>query len=151
MNELTVRDIMTADVVTIGDQDNLEVADQVMRAGRIHHLPVLKSGKLAGVLTQADVLRARVSEFAEFSPAEELDMMRSIQVSMVMSEAVGTISPNAPAAEAARMLRRKKYGCLPVMDETQLVGIVTEGDFVNLALQVLSPKEEPARPVEAFV
>ena len=138
MDQIKVRDIMTTEVVTVGADETLEEAEQIMRAGRIHHLPVMRGEHMVGVVTQADVLRAQVSQFAEFSPTEELDMMSSIPVTMIMSDAVDSVDPDTSAMEAARILRRHKYGCLPVLDaHDKVVGIVTEGDFVSLAIRAL--------------
>jgi CBS domain-containing membrane protein len=146
MRELRVLDLMTKDVVTINEDESLEVAEQIMEAGRIHHLPVVsKSGRLVGLVTHADLLRAAVSVLAEPSPNEEEEIKAAVPASVVMSRHISTVAPDTPALRAAEILRRHKYGCLPVVDGGRLVGIVTEGDFVNLVIQALREPPPEAR------
>lgn len=137
MSQLRVLDIMSRDVVTIGAGESLDVAEQMMKAGRIHHLPVVSGERLIGVVTQADLLRASISVLAEPTPSEERALMRGTLVSMVMATNVYTVAPDTPALRAAEMLRRHHFGCLPVLDGQRLVGIVTEGDFVKLVIRAL--------------
>ncbi|MCB9655155.1 MAG: CBS domain-containing protein [Deltaproteobacteria bacterium] len=138
MSRVKVRDLMTTEVVTVGANETLDAAEQLMLAARIHHLPVVtRSKKLLGLVTQADLLRAQVSIFAEVSPAEEASLMEAIPVAQVMTTAVCTIAPEDTAEHAARVMKRSKFGCLPVVVEGVVVGIVTEGDFVELAARAL--------------
>jgi CBS domain-containing membrane protein len=152
MNQLRVLDIMSREVVTVEENESLEVAEQAMQAGRIHHLPVLRRTKLVGVVTEADLLRASLSVLAEPSPLDEQLIKRATPVAMVMSRNVYTVAPDTPALRAAEMLRRHRFGCLPVLDGQRLVGIVTEGDFVELVIRALrseSLDELPWGAVEA--
>jgi CBS domain-containing membrane protein len=138
MLELRVLDLMSRDVLTIDESESLKAAEEIMEAARIHHLPVVSSdGRLIGLLTQADVLRASVSVFAEPTPREEDEFKRSIPVAAMMSTRITTVAPDTPALRAAEILRRHKFGCLPVVEGARLVGIVTEGDFVELAIRAL--------------
>ncbi|MCC7380736.1 MAG: CBS domain-containing protein [Deltaproteobacteria bacterium] len=148
MSQLRVLDLMTKDVLTISEHESLEVAEQIMEAGRVHHLPVVSHGQLIGIVTQDDLLRAAVSMFAEPSPTEESELKRSIPVSMVMSARVTTVAPDTPALRAAELLRRHKFGCLPVVDGSRLVGIVTEGDFVDLVIHALRADHPTLMPQE---
>src|SRR5687768_16733604 len=97
MSQLRVLDIMTKDVVTIEDHESLEVAEQTMKAGRIHHLPVLSYGRLVCVITGADLLKASLSVLAEPSPIDEAEIKRATPVSMMMSRSVYTVAPDTPA------------------------------------------------------
>ena len=138
MTQIRVADVMSTEVVTIGPDETIEIAEQMMHAGRIHHLPVVSStGRLEGILAQADLLRASVSIFAGLSPDEELEIKRSIPVSRVMSRSVCTVRPSDPAMRAGELILRHKYGCLPVVEGRKLVGILTEGDFVGVAIRAL--------------
>jgi len=136
---MLVRDLMTRDVVTLEEDENLLLADDVMRLGRIRHLPVVGAGrKLVGLVTHRDMLRASVSSLAGIGRVEDATIKRAIPVREVMARDVVTIGPDRPAVEAAELLLHRKVGCLPVVDEDgRLVGIVTEADFVDLARRYL--------------
>ena len=138
MEELLVRDLMTKDLVTLDAEESLMLADDVMRLGRIRHLPVVTGQRLVGLVTHRDLLRASVSSLAGLSRNEEATIKRAIPVREVMQMEVTTIHPKQPALDAARLLLDKKLGCLPVVDDDGgLVGIVTEADFVILARKFL--------------
>lgn len=119
------------EVLQIGD--TLDLATRLMRAGRIRHLPVVDGRqRLVGLVTHRKILTAWVSHG---DPGHEnvRDVARSIPVEMVMERDVLTTWPDAPASDAAHLLENHKYGCLPVLDDGKLVGIVTEADFVKFA------------------
>lgn len=145
MLTLTVRDIMTSEVVTVFERDSMEMAEQTMHAARVHHLPVLSSsGRLVGVLSHCDVLRATMSCIAEPTADEETAIKQSIPVAMLMRAPEGVISPTTSVRRAARLLSRFDYGCLPVVENGQLIGLVTKGAFVDLVDRLLD--EDSATP-----
>lgn len=138
MSMLTVRDIMTTDVVTILDRDSMETAEQTMHAARVHHLPVLsRLGRLVGVLSHCDVLRATMSCIAEPTADEETAIKQSIPVAMLMQPAEVTLAPSTSVRRAARLLSRYDYGCLPVVEDGNLIGLVTKSCFVDLVDRLL--------------
>lgn len=139
MADLLVRDLMTSDVVTLEANESLLLADDVMRLARIRHLPVVQpDGKLAGLVTHRDMLRASVSSLAGLSRTEEANIKGAIPVREVMKREVTTVGPDRTALEACRLILERKLGCLPVVDgEGRLVGILTEADFVELARKYL--------------
>jgi len=136
-SDFTVRDLMTAPVVTLDADEDLGVADTVMQLKRIRHLPVLQAGKLVGLVTHRDILRAQVSSTAGLSPREAVVLERRVKASNVMATDVQTTTPDTPILEAARTMRQKQLGCLPVVAEGQLVGIITEADFLDLTVRIL--------------
>lgn len=134
---LTLADIMTRDVVTLSEDDSLEDARSCMERGRIRHLPVVRGDKLVGLVTHRDLLAASFSVFADVSRQEERRLFSQIPVKELMHDAV-TAPPTMSVREAARLLLRNKFGCLPVVDEEgRLLGIVTEADFLKLAVRIL--------------
>jgi len=140
---MLVRDLMSRDVVTLDANESLLLADDVMRLGRIRHLPVVEDGRLVGLVTHRDLLRASVSSLAGLSRSEEATIKRAIPVREVMSRDPLTIAPDRPALEACRILLDRKLGCLPVVDAGgRLVGIVTEADFVSLARRFLEGQRD---------
>jgi len=137
MQRLKVRDIMSSDLVTLKEDDDLGLAENVMRFGRIRHLPVVKNGKLVGLVTHRDILSAQVSSLADLSVEDINELKLSIPASEIMKKDVETVSPEDPVLKAARILKRNKYGCLPVVNDRKLIGIITEADFIDLVIRAL--------------
>lgn len=138
-----VGDIMTTEVVTIDATANLALADELMRLGRFRHLPVLKDGHLVGLVTHRDLLRALADAFREFAGLERAwlgarRVAQSLRAEQIMARTVLTIHPDATVLQAAHLLRHNKFGCLPVLADGRLLGIVTEADFLELAITALS-------------
>ena len=136
--QMSVADLMTADVVTLTEDETLAHAQRCMARGRIRHLPVVREGALVGLITHRDLLAASFSIFAEVEASEQRRVFDTVRVVEAMHRDVVTVSPDLPVSKAARILLENKYGCLPVADdEHQLLGIVTEADFLRLTVQLL--------------
>jgi CBS domain-containing membrane protein len=136
--EMTVADLMTADVVTLTEDETLAHAQRCMARGRIRHLPVVREGRLVGLITHRDLLAASFSIFAEVESNEQRRIFDTVRVIEAMHRDVVTVPPELPVSKAARILLENKYGCLPVVDDDQqLEGIVTEADFLRLTVQLL--------------
>jgi CBS domain-containing protein len=130
---MLVREVMSDPVATLGVGDTLAQAEETMRRARVRRLPVTDgSERLLGLVTRTTVLTSWVSHG---DPAHErhADVARDVPVEMLMQRNVISVGPDAPAAEAARLMESRRIGCLPVVSEGRLVGIVTEADFVRLA------------------
>ena len=135
---MKVHELMCVDLVTLTEDDTLAHAEQCMRRGRIRHLPVIRGSQLVGLVTHRDLLAASFSMFAEIGRGEQRRVFSTIFVKDLMHQDVVTVSPELPVAEAARLLLRSKFGCLPVVnDHTDLVGIITEADFLRLTVRLL--------------
>ena len=132
-SELTVADLMTRGVRTVGPNDKLVIADELMRLGRFRHAAVLdQDGRLAGVLSQRDIFFSALAWSLGQGEAAHRKALEAVAVKEVMRSEPITVAPDAPIAEAARRLREHQIGCLPVLDNQRLVGILTEGDFLAL-------------------
>jgi CBS domain-containing membrane protein len=134
MKELKVRDVMTADPTTLKRNDKLTLADDIMRLGRVRHLPVVDDDgeSLVGIVTQRDLFRDALAQALGYGKHAQRKILDTLSVKEVMTTEVITIGPDASLVEAARILTQRKIGCLPVVDNGRLVGILTEGDFVAL-------------------
>ena len=128
---MQVRDVMTREVATLNREDELGLAGEIMRLGRIRHLPVVEKegGALVGVLSQRDLFRAALARCADPACRSEL---KTVAVREVMTPAPTTTAPEAPLKAAASVMLQQKIGCLPVLEAGKLVGILTESDFVAL-------------------
>jgi len=134
MKELKVRDVMTADPTALKRNDNLTLADDIMRLGRVRHLPVLDDDgqTLVGIVTQRDLFKDALAQALGYGRHAQRKLLKTLAVKDVMATEVVTTGPDTPLIEAARLLTEKKIGSLPVVENGRLVGILTEGDFVAL-------------------
>ena len=136
---LDLEPIMTTDVVTIGVDDNLDTARNLMREQRIRHLPVLDShGSLVGLITTTNVLAATDSFLRD-----DDSRLRPEQISVkdAMVSDVVTVDEHAGIRQAAMFLEKHRIGCLPVVTDGELKGIVTDTDFVGVAINLLEQLE----------
>lgn len=123
-----VEHYMTSDLFTVHADDAVEMVANLMIWERIRHVPVEDHDhKLVGVITHRAVMRFIMGGG---SP-------RRTPVAEVMKTEVATVTPETPTIEALRMMRRLKVGCLPVVQNERLVGIITEEDFMDLASKLL--------------
>lgn len=130
---LRVKDIMSRDVRTVKRNDQLAVADSLLKQERIRHLPVIdEDGEVCAVVSQRDLFRGALLRSLGYGARAEDAMLRQVVVKEAMSAEIHTTTPDAPLAEAARRMIERRVGCLPVIDAGKLVGMVTETDFVRL-------------------
>ncbi|MGB5265625.1 MAG: CBS domain-containing protein [Polyangiales bacterium] len=139
MSQLLVQDLMTQPVKTVGPTSPLREVIQLMEANRIRHVAVVgDSGRLLGLISHRDVLRSQEGSLSGALSSEQAHMNRWIEARWVMTKDVRTVHRETPALEAALILRSNAYGCVPVVDDGRLVGILTDSDFVEYAIQTLS-------------
>ena len=137
-----VRDVMQHDVATLDASDRLDLADDIMRLGRIRHLPILSRGRLVGILSQRDLFRAAVSSVLQVARPTEREWLGKIPVAAVMTPDPFTVAPETSVRTAVAVMMERKIGCLPVVDRGQLVGIVSETDCLRYLAHVLDIAEE---------
>jgi CBS domain-containing protein len=129
-----VSEIMQTQVASLSAGDRLDLAEDIMRLGRVRHMPVLEAARLVGVVSARDVLAASLTKALDFEPAHRRSFLRSVEVSEVMSRDVVTVEPDTTLREAAELLLSRKIGCLPVVKpDRTLVGLVTETDLLRAA------------------
>jgi CBS domain-containing protein len=129
---MKVRELMTKDVATVGRNDELTIADDIMNMKRLRHLPVVEDGRLVGILTQRDLFHAALSTALNFGEKAQKEFLKTVVVKEVMTDEVLTIDPGADIKEAARRMMEHKVGCLPVVENGKLVGLVTETDLLRV-------------------
>jgi CBS domain-containing membrane protein len=134
MDATQVKDVMTTDVTTLKRNEQLSLADDLMNLGRIRHLPVLDDeGKdLIGIVSQRDLFRGGLARAVGYGQHGRRKLLNSLQVKDVMVTDLITTTPETSLLEAAKTMMERKVGCLPVLKNGALVGILTEGDFVAL-------------------
>jgi CBS-domain-containing membrane protein len=136
-----VESLMRREFASLREGDRLDFADQVMRLGRVRHLPVLApDGRVAGIVSNRDLLEASLTSVLKFGDAERRSFLHAVDVAEVMVRDVATVTPETSLADAARSLIERKIGCLPVVDATGvMIGLVTETDLLAAAYRTPRP------------
>ncbi len=147
---IDIETIMSTDLITVSLDENLDTARVLMRDNRIHHLLVTNDDKkLLGILSLSDLLAATDS----FLRDEESRLHpRDIAVSEIMITDLATVNEHAGLRQAAMFLEKHRIGCLPVVTDGELRGIITDTDFIGVAINLLEQLEsmEPVDPEEEF-
>lgn len=141
----TVKDMMSTDPITLTSKHTISDAKCLMDSHRIRHIPVVGANQqLLGLVTQRDVLAAQSSSL-EKSLGDDEPMLSSLN--HFLQRNLYTVSPCAGLKSAALYMQKHKIGCLPVVEHDKLVGIITDSDFVAIAINLLEIQEE-TEPME---
>jgi CBS domain-containing membrane protein len=127
---MKVRDIMVKEVATLDVNDELSLANDIMRLGRIRHLPVVEGQRLVGIISERDLFRSSLAQALGYESKDTRDLMKTLHIKDIMVPAVVTVSPETPVCEAVRLMVDQKIGCLPVVENAGLVGLITETDIL---------------------
>lgn len=131
---MKVSELMSREVVTLGDTETCHEAIDRMCRRKVRHLPVLdRDGALVGIITDRDVRHRLFAPdvYRQIGKIAVSALLRQAPVRAVMSAPVRCIGVAADVAEAAERMRRDKVGCLPVVDGSRLVGMLTEIDVLR--------------------
>lgn len=127
---MKVKDIMIKEVATLDVNDELSLANDIMRLGRIRHLPVVDGPRLVGIISERDLFRSSLAQALGYGTQASRELMKSLRIKDVMVPQVVTISPETDLCQAVRLMVDRKIGCLPVVDTDRLVGLITETDIL---------------------
>jgi acetoin utilization protein AcuB len=131
---------MTTEVVTIDSDALLLDAALQLRAGAIRHLLVVEENKLVGVLTDRDIQRCAPSRLIPITEQGYNAVFAETRVNKVMTREPQTVSPSTPLIEAVASMQESRFGCLPVLEDGAIVGILTRGDLMEALHRMLSGK-----------
>jgi CBS domain-containing membrane protein len=135
---LGVNELMTSEIFTLRESDTLKTARSMMSLARIRHIPIVNDDfEFIGLVTHRDILGATISIFADVDKKTRDEIDSGIPVSEIMRTDVTVISPDTGLKDAAEILLNHKYGCLPVVKDAHLVGILTEADFLRLSIKLM--------------
>ena len=134
--QLTVASAMTRHPVSLGPEESLMRASEVMRLHGIRRIPILIGEELVGLLAEGDLKRAQPSTLSD-SQEDFNRVMEQTPVSRIMINRPMTVDETLPLAEAAATLHETKYGALPVVHEGRLVGILTDNDLIRCLTDLL--------------
>lgn len=133
-----VHDWMTKNVITIDPKTTLPQAHALMKSKKIRRLPVVDSvGRLVGIVTRGDIREASPSDATSLSIYEVHYLLAQLTIDHIMTKNPKMVTPDTPIKEAARLMLENKISGLPVVDNGQVVGIITESDIFEALIERL--------------
>ncbi len=142
---MLVNERMKHPVITVPTDLPIVDALNLMKREHIRRAPVIKDGKLVGIISEKDLLNASPSPATSLSIWEINYLISKITVGEVMQKNVFTVSEDTPIEEAARIMSDNKIGGLPVMRGDNMVGIITETDLFKIFLELMGARENGIR------
>lgn len=140
---MIVKDLMSSPVFSLKESDSLHSARSLMNLQRIRHIPIVTvDNEFTGLITHRDILSATISQLADLDPETQKEIDSGIPIREIMRTDIATIASDAPLKDAAQILLNHKYGCLPVVEDAQLIGILTEADFLRLTIKLMDALNE---------
>ena len=140
-----VGDRMSRPVITVSPDDAVVDVRAMFHKEHIRRAPVMKNGKLVGVVTTTDLINASPSQATSLSAWELRYLVSKIKVKHVMNKKVITVDAATPIEEAARMMADNKIGGMPVMKNKRVVGMITETDLFRVFLELMGARKKATR------
>lgn len=128
--------IMTKDIVAVNKTDDLETVEKLFKQHSIRHMPVISKNVIIGMISYSDLLRISFAD-AVNEETQEIDTVvyNMFTIDQVMTKNVNTVSSDTTIKEVAEILAKKEFHALPVVDNGELVGIVTTTDLINYLIE----------------
>ena len=127
--------IMTKDLITLNFDDDLMIAEKLFNENTIRHIPVVKGKSIVGMLSYTDLLRISFADVVDEHESEvDTIVYNMFTIEQVMAKNLTKVSSNTTIKEVAEVLASKEFHALPVVDNDELVGIVTTTDLINYLL-----------------
>jgi acetoin utilization protein AcuB len=143
---MLVEDRMSKHPLTIGMNQTVSETHKYMQEQNVRHLPVVdKAGNMIGLVTEDDLLKAEPSSATSLSVWEIHSLLNRVTAKDVMTRDVITTTEDTPIEEAAQHMLEHKIGCLPVMRDGKLVGIITESDIFRTFMELFSARQKGLR------
>jgi acetoin utilization protein AcuB len=142
---MLVGERMSHPVITISSDMPINDALNLMKQEHIRRTPVVKDGKLVGIVSDKDLLNASPSPATSLSVWEMNYLLSKITVKDVMTKHVFTVNEDTPIEEAARVMADNKIGGVPVVRDSRVVGIITETDLFKIFLELMGARESGVR------
>lgn len=142
---MLVGERMSRPPITIGPEMSINDALALFKKERIRRAPVIKGGKLVGIVSEKDLLNASPSPATTLSIWEMNYLLSKLTVAEVMTKNVITVAEDTPIEEAARIMADNKIGGLPVVKGARVVGIITETNLFKMFLELMGAREKGVR------
>jgi len=142
---MLVNERMSRPVISVTPDEPIHDVLAMFKKEHIRRAPVMKDGKLVGIISQGDLLNASPSPVTTLSVWEMNYLLSKVTVKNVMSKKVISVTRDTPIEEAARIMADKKIGGLPVLDEDKVVGMITETDLFKVFLELMGARDKGIR------
>ncbi|MEZ4796489.1 MAG: CBS domain-containing protein [Flavobacteriaceae bacterium] len=127
-----ISEIMTSDVITLNHTDDLETAERIFKTKKIRHIPVVSGKQIIGMLSYTDLLRISFADATDEDDYEvDTTVYNMFTIEQVMAKNLVSVPSATTIKEVAELLAKKEFHALPVVDNNELVGIVTTTDLIN--------------------
>jgi len=136
---------MSRPVISVPPETPIHDALALFKKEHIRRAPVIKDGKLAGIISETDLLNASPSPVSSLSIWEMNYLLSKVTVKQVMTKKVMTVEEDTPIEEAARIMADNKIGGLPVLRSGKVVGIITETDLFKIFLELMGARDKGIR------
>jgi len=134
---MLIKGWMTTEVITIDEDTSMMKAGQIMKENAISRLPVMRDGKLAGIITDRDIKEASPSKATTLDVHELYYLLSELKVKDIMSRNLITCGPEDTVEKAAVVMLENNVSGVPVVDNTgKLVGIITKGDVFKVLISI---------------
>lgn len=142
---MLVREFMTKEVTTLRETDSLLDARMIFVRSSFRHLPVLRGRQIVGIVTEHDIRQHSPSLLTGVNQEEYNRVLETTPVTRAMTREPVTVTPDQPMFEAAQLLYSRRFGCLPVVEKGEIMGIVTTSDMLRLLVQIIQSRGPSAR------
>lgn len=136
---------MSRPVISVTPETPINDVLAMFKKEHIRRAPVMKDGKLVGIVSEKDLLNASPSDVTTLSVWEMNYLISKVKVKNVMTKKVITVTKDTPIEEAARIMADKKIGGLPVVDGEKVVGMITETDLFKVFLELMGARDKALR------
>jgi acetoin utilization protein AcuB len=136
---------MSRPVISVSPDEPINDVLAMFKKEHIRRAPVMKDGKLVGIVSERDLLNASPSSATTLSVWEMNYLISKVKVKNVMTKKVLTVGKDTPIEEAARLMADKKIGGVPVTDADKVVGMITETDLFKVFLELMGARDKGIR------
>lgn len=127
--------IMTKNVHCVNQNDTLQNAISMIKKENIHHLPVMKGNSVVGIISSTDINRLSFGNLYEHQEGSEAAVVSSLTIEQVMTAQPQVVNAEDSIKEVAEVFAGAHFHALPVLDNNQLVGIVTTTDMIKYLIE----------------
>ena len=130
-----VSEIMSPNLITLNISDTIENAKKIFEENSIRHIPIVKNKEIVGMLSYSDILKVGYADVSNDDESIEFSVYDWFKIKQVMAKDLYLVPSNSTIKEVGAMLIDKEFHALPVVDDGELVGIVTTSDFIRFLVE----------------